>query len=256
MNLDSRIRELLTTATVEGSELRLAGQLDRADYVAVNKALEALGGKWNRKAKAHIFEADPTSAIDIAISTGEVTRPQDYGFFETPEPLIERMLDLAGIMPEFNTSNDPRERQRVLEPSAGKGRIVRAIHKRDDALAFAYELLPANAANVDISLYPEGRCVIADFLTVEPNPVFDAVVMNPPFARQDDIRHVMHAFKFLRTGGKLVSVMSAGVLFRENSLTKSFRSFVEERGGTVERLPEGTFKESGTMVNTCLVVLQ
>ena len=34
-------------------------QLDRNDYVKVNKALEALGGKWNRKAKAHLFDEDP-----------------------------------------------------------------------------------------------------------------------------------------------------------------------------------------------------
>lgn len=94
-----------------------------------------------------------------------------------------------------------------------------------------------------------------DFLTVEPDPVYDRVVMNPPFGRQADIKHVSHALKFLKPGGLLVSVMASSVTFRSNKLTTDFRQLIEERGGHIEELPEGAFKSSGTMVNTVIVVI-
>src|SRR4030042_4964611 len=98
------------------------------------------------------------------------------------------------------------------------------------------------------------KIIQADFLSVEPKPLYDRVVMNPPFEMQQDIDHVMHAWKFLKPGGRLVSIMSSGVLFRENKKTSEFRNHIDEFGN-MERLPEGSFKESGTMVNTCIVVL-
>ena len=75
------------------------------------------------------------------------------------------------------------------------------------------------------------------------------------YLTQADIHHVTHALKFLKPGGKLVSVMSASVIFRENKLTKEFRDLVESRGGFFEKLPDGSFKESGTMVRTVIVVI-
>ncbi len=42
--------------------------------------------------------------------------------------------------------------------------------------------------------------------------------MNPPFSRQQDIRHVMHAAKFLKPGGRLVAVMGASAISGSNRL--------------------------------------
>lgn len=251
MKIDQRIADIIARADVLENTLTLPPKLDRADYLAVDKILKAIGGKWNRGAQAHLFESDPTPMIEQAIATLEVTRPQDFGFFETPEPLIERMLDLAGVglaPPELHG-----EWMTVLEPSSGRGRIVNAAIKRG-AKVIAYELLSENALHRSAPVGTE----VQDFLTVNPagHEKVDAVVMNPPFARQDDIKHVMHAFQFLRAGGTLVSVMSAGAMFRENGLAKSFRAFVAGRGGSMERLPPQTFRESGTDVNTCLVVIR
>ena len=95
----------------------------------------------------------------------------------------------------------------------------------------------------------------ADFLNIQPDASYDRIVMNPPFAEQDDIRHVMHAFGFLRRNGRLVAIMSAGILFRANKLTTAFRDFVADRGGAIEPLPEGSFRSSGTAVNTCVVTI-
>ena len=51
------------------------------------------------------------------------------------------------------------------------------------------------------------------------------------------------------------SVMAAGVEFRQNTKTVEFRELVETNGGKIIRLPEGSFKEMGTGVNTVIVTM-
>ena len=114
------------------------------------------------------------------------------------------------------------------------------------------ELMPANAQALRDQRHSVSE---RDFLTMQPSPLMDRVVMDPPFARQADIKHVLHALRFLRDGGRLVSVMSASVTFRENTLTRDFRALVSSRSGSIEELPEGAFKSSGTMVRTVIVTI-
>ena len=45
-------------------------------------------------------------------------------------------------------------------------------------------------------------------------------------------------------------------MFRQDKIYKEFRELVEMYGGTLEALPEESFKESGTGVNTCLAVIR
>ncbi|WP_167719508.1 hypothetical protein [Shinella sumterensis] len=65
----------------------------------------------------------------------------------------------------------------------------------------------------------------------------------------------MQAFGFLKRSGRLVAIMSAAILFRANKLTTAFRDFVADHGGAIEPLPEGSFRSSGTAVNTCVVTI-
>lgn len=238
MRVANDVLNVLDAARKEGQSLVLVGQLDRALYERTNKVLEAAGGKWNRKAKAHIFDGPAEDAMEQIILTGEVTIPQDFGYFPTPEPIVERLIELADLKLEH----------KVLEPSAGRGNIAHAVEPLVKEV-FKVELLPENSAHL------KEPFITADFLTVFPVPMYDRVVMNPPFAKQDDIRHVLHALKFLKPDGLLVSVMSAGVTFRDNKLTTEFRDLIRERGGDIEALEEGAFKRSGTLVNTVIVTI-
>jgi predicted RNA methylase len=239
MRVANDVLAVLSACTTAGSLLTLPGQLDRAMYLRVNEVLEAAGGKWQRKAKAHLFPTDAGDVMDQVIVAGEVAKPQDFGCFYTPPAVVARLVQLADLGPG----------SWLLEPSAGRGAIASAFHPT--AYVECVELLPANAAylrSLDFESVNE-----ADFLTVPPVRVFDRVAMNPPFAKQADIHHVNHALRFVRPGGRLVAVMAAGVSFRSNSLTVSFREMVAERGGLFEDVPTGAFKESGTMVNTVIV---
>ena len=237
--IEESILAILSRVTVEGEVIFLTcGQLDRKQYQAVNDVLTNMGGKWNKSKKGHIFPDDPTDKLEQVLLTGEITLPKKYGYFPTPPELAKRVIELAEMGASF-----------VLEPSAGQGGLADFVP--DDCVVTCYELLDDNIS----VLKTKGHIVKQrDFISVEPDCVYDRVIMNPPFERQQDIDHVLHAWKFLKDGGRLVSIMSASVMFRENRKTTEFREFVELHG-YIERLPDESFKTSGTMVSTCVIVL-
>lgn len=242
--ISENVLKVLDAAIVEGSKVFLTGQLDRKLYTETDKVLQAAGGKWNRSAKAHVFEGDAADTLEPIILTGEYSRTkQDFGQFDTPMDLATN----AAIIARIDVG------MQVLEPSVGIGNIAFAA-ERNGGVITGFEIDVARAAKAH-SILPKASIKVSDFLTEEPDPRFDRVVMNPPFAKQDDIRHVLHAFKFLKPGGRLVAIMSASVMFRDNKLTTEFREFVSAHGGSIKRLPEGSFKTSGTGVNTCIVTV-
>lgn len=141
------------------------------------------------------------------------------------------------------------------EPSAGRGALARLAH-RAGGVVTCVEIQRGNADELSRKGYPDVIC--ADFFDHSPETLgqFDRVVMNPPFDGGRDIDHVVHALAFVKPGGRLVSVMSAGVEFREDRKTADFRALVERYGGSFRDLPPGSFAESGTMVNTCIVSIE
>ncbi len=237
---------ILSECAPAGSLLMLPGrQLPRADYTAVAKIIELMGGKWNRKAGAMLFppDVDVKAAVDAVIVAGAIVDPKkEMGFFETPDAIVDELLTHANL----------RSGLECLEPSAGKGAIAKALR--------------AYGCNVTCCELDQGR---ADYLKAKgfevfredflmrfcPDKMYDRVVMNPPFARQADIAHVRQAFGHLRFGGRLVSVMSAGVRFRGDKTATEFREWVDGLAGDLFSLPDDSFKESGTGVHTCVVVL-
>lgn len=243
MRIETPVLEVLSRAQVTAQRLTLPSQLDRPMYLKVNQVIEAAGGKWNRKAKAHLFEEPAEEVIERIILAGEVTTTKELGYFPTPPAVIDMLLDRAGV----------KEGHAVLEPSAGRGAIAFELLDITETVD-CVELDKRNFEALERS--KKFRNLFnADFLTLPKGQTYDRVVMNPPFAKQADIDHVLHALTFLRPGGILVSVMSAGILFRKNGKTTDFLSIVGGRGGTIEPLPDESFKVSGTMVRTAVVTI-
>ena len=244
MKIDKDILEILSRAETKGKELLLVGQLDRKTYMRTNKVLEAAGGRWNQKAKVHLFDYNAEERIDEIILSEEVEIPKDeFDFFPTPPEVVGRLINLANL--ESGMS--------LLEPSAGNGSIALVCAERG-AVVDCCELMEGNAAILTQS--SRFRSVHrGDFLLKRPMPIYDRIVMNPPFKKQADIKHVVHAMGFLKPDGLLVSVMSAGVTFRNNKLTTDFRDLIDRKRGRIERLPKGSFKDSGTMINTIIAII-
>ena len=115
MRIDDEVLAVLSAAQTEGCNVFLTGQLDRKLYDRTNKVLEAAGGKWNRKARAHVFAADAFDRIDQIILSGSVEAPKDeFNFFPSPPAVVVRLMELADIEPGMV----------MLEPSAGRGAIA------------------------------------------------------------------------------------------------------------------------------------
>ena len=85
MQVSNDVLAVLSAAQANENQVQLVGQLDRALYAKVNKVLEAAGGKWDRKAKAHVFGAPAADRLDQIILSGSVEVPKDeFNFFPRP----------------------------------------------------------------------------------------------------------------------------------------------------------------------------
>lgn len=215
-------------------------QLDRKLYIDVNKCLESIGGVWNKKSKGHVFDHNPSDDLDEMINVGEWTdKKKEYQFFATPKEIVEQMIALANI----------KKGDVLLEPSAGDGAILDFFPKENPYIAI--ELMSENVKK----LHEKGYSVSeTDFLET-PTLNVDKVIMNPPFTKQQDVKHILHAWKSVSKNGILVSIVSESPFFRENSLSREFREWLENNNATVIKLESGDFKSSGTMVKTRMIVV-
>lgn len=156
-------------------------------------------------------------------------------FFPTPKETAQRMVAEAGIEPGM----------KVLEPSAGNGNIAEVIRDagvKPDVVEQSprlREILEAKGFNL----------VGQDFLDVKDGD-YDRIVMNPPFSNGQDAEHIHHAYTLLKPGGKLVAIAGEGIFFRNDAKATAFRQWLDDVGGTSEKLPEGTFKDASLMATT------
>lgn len=198
-----------------------------------------------------------------------MTPAKSFGFYPTPPEAVDCLFGerRAGSINVLQDINKPP--LRILEPSAGTGNLARRCVQTADGKADWYlepfrfdnivdviEVQPALASG----LLQEGiynRVICADFLTIKPEALspYDIIVMNPPFDWERDIDHVSHAFKFLKPGGTLHAIMSAGTEFRETRKAAAFRNLVADHRGRFEDMPAGSFAEVGTYVNTVVLTI-
>lgn len=218
------------------------GQLERPLYEATNKVLVALGGKWDRRERGHIFTLAARDAMEAALAAGvAVDQKRTLEQFFTPPELAARVASLAQIEPEH----------RVLEPSAGDGALVGAVARAcSTAIITAVEIDPATYEALFKQWGLRATILCADFLALPIERQFDRVVMNPPFGRGADMAHVARALENLRPGGRLVAIMSPHWTFATDSASQAFRGLINDHSHSWEALPEGSFKTAGTGVAT------
>jgi hypothetical protein len=200
---------------------------------AMQVLLDASIGKESAEAQAATKKKREIEALIERVRFSDIP-----GFFPTPDPVIRMMLERADIKPGM----------RVLEPSAGIGSIadaVRAIGAEPLVCEVNYTLQEILKAKGYEFL---GRDFM-DVVTIN-EKTFDAVIMNPPFERGQDILHVMHAFDFLKHGGRLVAIVSTGPFFRSDRKSEEFRDWIGVVGAEVIELPDGSFQGAGAFRQT------
>ncbi|TBE67450.1 DUF4942 domain-containing protein [Rhizobium ruizarguesonis] len=168
---------------------------------------------------------------------------KNFGFFPTPDRLADRTIDFASLYSRDGVL-------KVLEPSAGTGQLSKRAVMAGAAVD-CIECQPHLANDLKVSgIY--GRVICADFLALNPRTtdLYDRIIMNPPFDRERDIDHVMHALKFLKGDGLLVAIMSAHTEFAETRKAVAFREHIAKLNGVFSDNPMNSFASVGTNVNT------
>jgi hypothetical protein len=164
---------------------------------------------------------------------------RDLQYYPTPENVVDDLLSgLYGL-----------NGARVLEPSCGCGCILDALRKAG-ADVFGIEVDASRAAQARA----KGHSVLlANFLETVPTPIYDRVVMNPPFYGKHYAKHVRHAFSFLKPGGVLTAILPATARYDHGLLDDLG---VRSRFDSPWRdLPVGSFTESGTNINTTILTI-
>ncbi len=211
------------------------------NYSDLRKALISAGASYQRN--TFVFPNDAKPYLDRLMGGESVNIKKEFQFFATPAGLAAQMVEMA----------DVNNYQRILEPSAGQGSIIKAIHAACSVQVDYCELMDVNRSVLaDLS----GCNLIAeDFMELGKHGYYDRIIANPPFTKNQDIDHIRHMVKHLKEGGRIVTIASNS--WRTGSQKKQieFRQWLDDLGAVVEDIEAGTFSESGTKIATCLITI-
>ena len=204
----------------------------------IDRLLELRQANYERAAR-QVALAPRFNNIRGALAGGGPVIATGFNLFQTPEPIAARMADILAERVGDNA--------RILEPSAGLGRLINAWQLRAEWVAVEEARECINAISKMLKkAKPDLKH--RDFLESSPEELgrFDGVLMNPPFQRGRDIKHIQHAINFLKPGGRLVGLCYNGV--KQNKL---LRPTVDQW----EVLEEGSFKSEGTGASVALFTI-
>ena len=244
------LEKSISTMIVDGNNLRLP-EGTMTNYPAVKKALITAGGTYQRGG-FFSFKED-AGIIQSRLCGGEVINDvKKFQYYPTPVPLALELVERADISYDHV----------CLEPEAGQGAIAQFMQCYS---LWLVEIMPQNIAVLNrMTFHAKHTYIIErDFLTIDnftPTQeayygLFDRIVANPPFTKNQDIKHVLHMFNMLKGNGRIVSVMSNSWRHGSQKLQKQFRDFIEASESEVVDIPAGTFKESGTGIASCYVII-
>lgn len=153
------------------------------------------------------FDYPAEDVIREVAASGVLPDQKAHQFYPTPADIAARVIAVAEI----------EDGHTVLEPSAGHGGLAMFLPKDRTTLVEVAKL------HCDI-LRAKGfaSVVCEDFLRWAPGRRFDRIVMNPPFAGGQWVRHLEHASTLLAAGGRIVSVLPVGA--RERDVLPGWRT--------------------------------
>ena len=254
VKLTPEVRGILERSTITSSAVKLPQQLPPKLYQAVMKVIKNCGGEWKRGPQCHVFSGDPRVKLGLTLATGvAIDCKKAFQFFPTPRDLAARVVN------RLHASGCS-----VLEPSAGRGSLVLECLRLSSPTRIAMiELNPENIPYLK-SIPVEGKDLFvhcADFLATTPAtaPIglrgrFDRVVMNPPFNKGQDLKHIAHAVThWLKPGGRLLALM---LPHEDDAISQALGAADDLCSWSTEDIEVGAFKESGTNIRTSLLLLE
>lgn len=175
----------------------------------VAKVLEAIGGARFKVDGFEWFEFDfdPQEVIDQIITSGCIPDQRAHQFYPTPIKLAKILIDMAEIYDDST----------CLEPSAGIGGLADLMPKDRTTCV---EISPLHCKVLEAKGFKTVNCDFIAFAGSVNRPVFDRVVMNPPFSDGRASAHVEAASHLVKDGGRLVAILPASM--RNKSILKGW----------------------------------
>jgi len=170
---------------------------------------------------------------------------QNPDFYPTPDALINRMLAEVPVAGKV-----------ILEPSAGKGDIVRRLLAAGAKEVLACEIDPSLRSILVAGQSDDRFALLAnDFLNVRSEDIshVHAIVMNPPFG--DAANHILHAWEIAPDGCDIVALCNADS-FEDNwrNAWKQLR-YVASINGEMQRI-ENAFTDAERRTDVAVTLLR
>lgn len=213
---------------VRTKRLQKAGITDTDELAAAVECFDTL-------LQSAVIPPDPNAIrLRDMLYRAEMYQKGDIQF--TPPELAKELVALAGV----------RKDSRVLEPEAGIGNIADAAKEVTDHV----DCIERMTDFCEILKLKKHNVIGNDLLTAETAPIYDAVVMNPPFS--EECEHIKRAFDFLRPGGSLVAVCSSSIQWKSTRKYEQFRDWLSEHTHSID---ECGAKFEMTGVHTVVLVV-
>lgn len=221
-------------------------QLNKKSYATVKLWVEEAGGKWTGgKVQGFTFDFDATRVASILLKGERCNLAQEFQFFETPAEIADWLVSLVG---ELDAG------MRILEPSAGRGAIVKAIHRVcPEVTVDCYELMPENREF--LQTIQNVRVMGENFEEERAAYQYDIIVANPPFSKNQDIRHLRRMYAWLKPYGVVAAITSTHWTMGQEKACTDFKEWLKKVDAHTYEIGEGQFASSGTKVNTMAIVI-
>lgn len=234
--LVSSTKELLKVNDASGEIIKLPSfQLDRELYLEVKAIIESYGYKYVTGAKKRFEKKDANAVEDLKNMINGISivdAQKKYDFYPTPEKIVKKAqewLNHDGV-------------SRILEPSCGLGNLVSGLENFVDAIELNPDCInELNNKNIKV--------IHDDFDTFETTMKYNYIIMNPPFSKYRDAKHILKGYDMLNDGGILVAVASGGLMTRNDKISKQVTSLIEDS----LKFSDKEFKNVGTNIDTILI---
>jgi hypothetical protein len=129
------------------------------------------------------------------------TYKKKFNFFATPDKIATFMSSFLGL----------GRGALIIDPSAGTGVLLRAA---DVEIPFEKSLHYCEVQPEFDQYLTAYTKVGTDFLAYNPGPIYDAVIMNPPYKNGADKIHIDHAWDCIKPGGRIICLVSINTATR------------------------------------------
>ncbi|WP_455233482.1 hypothetical protein [Geopseudomonas aromaticivorans] len=243
----SVILDFMAACQLDGNDLILPSRddfdLPAPDYSKFKRLIEGVGGAYSNGKNLFSFPFPPAALIE-RLGSGEQYQ-QALQFFPTPAVLARQLLANMPIGRDY----------RWLEPHGGRAALAEAIRELQGNLPCEIHTCELDPFNQEVLRSKGFKVLGGDFLAFHtlPSEKYDCVVANPPFSNGQYITHLNHAYDQLKPGGSFAFIAPTTWRQPRNGREEEFRDFFEAHSHTIEKVPAGAFRESGTAIDTVII---